>query len=151
VKTNKWLSWTIAILLSVIALGAVGFTTFRMGYMRGTVATQKALQSQTTKDGKVTTPAQQFPFMGPMHGFLGDSGRTDRGFNGQRDARNPNGFGPRGRGGFFPPLFGLFHFAVLVLLVWIGYMLFKKSGWQFVRVAVPAEPMVEAKVEKKKK
>jgi hypothetical protein len=45
------------------------------------------------------------------------------------------------RGGmhFFPPLLGILMLAILALILWGGYALYKKSDWQFVRVEAPIQ------------
>jgi len=146
VKNKKWLWWTLAILVILIALAVTGGMGYRMGMLHG------AQFAQNT-DGE----RAQFPPAFHMHGFEGNSqGMMDRHY-----AFNSSGFNHRQnfdrfegrRGGFFPPLYGIFHLVLLGFLIWIGYTLFKKSGWRFVRVAAPQpdEPEITVKAAKNKK
>ncbi len=139
--TNKWLKWTVSILVSLAALGAVGISAYRVGVVQGAGILQAA-------DG--VNADSQFAFFMPMHGFDNDSGRQA---HAQMYANHMNGSGKFGKGhhgygGFFPPIFGLFHLALLGLIGWLGYKWIKNSGWQVVRVTPKAE--VAAPVDEKK-
>lgn len=145
-KNKKWLWWTLAILVILIALAVTGGMGYRMGMIQATRIAQNA-------DGT----SAQFPHAYHMHGFDGrsqDMMDRHRSFSslGFDRRQNFNRFEGR-RGGFLPPLFGIFHLVLLGLLIWIGYILFKKSGWRFVRVTAtqPDEPEITVKAAKKKK
>ena len=126
-KNKKWIWITLTILLTLVVLVGVAGAGFRMGMM------QNFNLMRNANGG----PAQ-FPPFGQMHGF-------ERDFNGRPggDPHMMQGYGrggfAHGRGGFLSPLFGLVHLAIFALLVWAGYTLFKKSGWQFVKVTAPAK------------
>jgi hypothetical protein len=116
-KTNKWIWWTLTIVLTLIVLAGVGFAGFRIG----------AVQAANLPNGMT--------FMhGYAHGFDG---------NGMHNGFAGRGFDHGGRGGFgfFGPLFGLLQLAVWGGLIWLGYTLFKRSGWQMVKTT----PVVEEK------
>ena len=137
---KKWITYTLGILLTLVVLAAVAGMSYRMGFARGSFAAQNP--------GKTR---MQFPQFANPHGFEKD-------FN----QRGPNSqdkfFGGRGhdrdRGGmhFFSPIFGLVKLAVLALILWGGYALYKKSGWQFVRVDAPIQnqPFPSTIMEEKK-
>ena len=132
-KNSKWIWLTLTILLTLVVLVGVGGAGFRMGLM----------QSVNNARNIGGTP----PTFGNMYNF-------DDEFN--KQTRNPHmqmqGF-DRARGfehgwgrGRFSPLLGLVHIAVLGLLLWAGYKLYKKSGWQFVKVnASETAPLDEKK------
>jgi hypothetical protein len=120
-KNTKWIWWTLGILLVVGLVTAAGFSAYRFGYAQG---------AADAAGGDLT---QLFPRY-HMRGFDGESGAVrpmDRfhGMDGKRGGM---------RGGFLPifGLFGgLFRLALLGGLVWLGYTLFKRSGWQLVKSA----------------
>ncbi|MFN8413890.1 MAG: hypothetical protein U0Z26_16030 [Anaerolineales bacterium] len=143
-KNKKWLSYTLGILLSLIALTAVGVAGFRAGMM------------QTAPFGRMA---------GDRHNFANNSqsqmpqgnvpnnnnnGQNNSGGNPQAMQGNFHGneFGNRQQndrrggspisGGFF----GLIHLAIAGILLWFGYKLVKNSGWKLVRVEsnTPATP-----------
>jgi hypothetical protein len=117
-KSKKWLTYTLGIVLTLIVLTAVGGAGFRMGVM------QNASFANLT-DGSVA----QFHSFDNYHGMDGDFSRMDGGdFS--------HGF-DRGRGrdrGGFSPIFGLFHLIVVGALAFFGYKLIKNSGWKLVKV-----------------
>lgn len=120
-KTRKWLKVTLIVLLALVALVAAAGAGFRVGVMQsGNIAQRlnaraQGANQQPNANGWMTNPHTQ--------GF-------DPRFGPERD------FG-RGRGGFFPPLFGLFHLLVFGGLIWLGYKLVKNSGWKLTREAAP--------------
>jgi hypothetical protein len=157
-KTNKWLSWFLGIVISLAALGAVGFYTFRMGYSQGASTMHTAMQAQidaaADKTGKTdgTTTAQVLPpFFGHQHGFGDDFGFMDHdqmmGY-GQFGRGMMNGGrmmgGQFGFGGFFP-IFGLFQLAFWGLVIWVAYKLISNSGWKLVKTNTPATVSVDEK------
>ncbi len=125
-KNNKWIWWTLTILLTLVILIGVGGAGFRMGAMQGANISQNA-------NGAAP--------------FFGHAQRMDGNFNDKRGNPHLQGFDhPQmrefdrgfnrgmGRGGF-SPLFGFVHLAFLGLLLWAGYKLLQKSGWRLTRNA----------------
>lgn len=135
-KNNKWVGRTLAILLTLVVLVGVGGAGFRMGVMQGANISQNA-------DGKAPFFGHGTRFDGNFNNQQGDS--KERGFNHPQMRGFDHGFNRgMGRGGF-SPLFGLIHLVVLGLLLWAGYKLYQKSGWQFVKVNTPETPPVDEK------
>lgn len=146
-KNKKWLTYTLAILFTLIALTVVAGAGFRAGMMQNTSFLRP-------------------PF---AHNFNGGTQVMQRNPHDDRNAQpmqgdsHNNGFNNNNRGGdrrgggmpFFSPIFGLIHLAVLGVLLWIGYKLVKKSGWRLARVEASASPTVSetpsVEVEEKKK
>lgn len=122
-KTRKWLWWTLAIVLALVALAAAGFAGYRVGYMQGLAANPNA------KDFVA----------GPFWHAQGHMQNPDKNFN-QRGFVPMQAFGGRqvdrfgGREHFASPLAGLAGFIVLGLIIWLGYKLVAglagKQGWQ---------------------
>lgn len=156
-KNKKWLWWTLTLLATLIVLAVVGGTGYRMGMVQGVQIAQNA-------DGTNAQP----PYAFHMRGFDGDfkdkpgknkSFGYDRGQGYLKDkpGKHPSFGYDRGRGfdrfeggrggKFFSAIFGLLHLAVLGLLIWGGYTLFKKSGWKFVKENAPVSPPVDEKKE----
>jgi len=129
-KNNKWVWWILTILLTLVVLVGVGGAGYRMGLMQ-------SVNTARNTDGT-------FPNFGNMHSFNGD-------FKDQ--ARNPHmqmrGFDHGRRRGGFSLLFSFVRLAVLGLLLWAGYKLYRKSGWQFVKVNSPAQSEAATVDEKK--
>ncbi len=122
-KSKKWITYTLGIVLTLIVLAAVGAAGFRMGVM------QSASFANLT-DGKST----RAPFF--AHGMNGNFSHMDRGefSHGLDRGRGRDG------GSFFSPLFGLFHLIVVGALGWFGYKLVKNSGWKLVKVNASEAP-----------
>lgn len=141
-KSKKWLTYTLGILLTLIVLAAVGGFSYRLG------AIQSASFAKLT-DGSTA----QFHSFIRSHGLDGDFSRMERGQSSRGFDRDRGGH----RGGFFLPIFGLLRLVVLGALVWLGYTLVKNSGWRLVKVnasagAAPvAEPPSEAAAGDEKK
>ena len=96
-KSKKWLTYTLGILLTLVVLAAVGGFGFRMG------VTQSASFTKLT-DGQ----SAQAPFFAHGQGMDDDFNRMERG-------NSSHGF-DRGRGrdrGGFSPIFGLIRLVVL--------------------------------------
>lgn len=106
-KSNKWVGWTLGIVLGLVVLAGVGFAGFQLGA------------------GQNANFAGMMPF-GHWRGF-GMHG----GFRGH-DFGSWNGFG------FFYPIFFLIRLAIIGGLIWLGYALFKGSGWRLVKDAPSA-------------
>ncbi|MEK6751754.1 MAG: hypothetical protein AABZ00_05755 [Chloroflexota bacterium] len=123
-KSKKWLTYTLGILLTLVVLAAVGGFGFRMG------VTQSASFTKLT-DGQ----SAQAPFFAHGQGMDDDFNRMERG-------NSSHGF-DRGRGrdrGGFSPIFGLIRLVVLGALAWLGYKLVTNSGWRLSRVAATPAP-----------
>lgn len=123
---NKWLTYTLGILLTLIVLAGVGAAGYRIG------AAQNGEFIHPMMNGTAPTFRHEF-----------DSGRPPMlGGNIHNQGFDGRGFGERGfgRGGFpfFSPIFGLIRLAALGLLLWGGYKLIQNSGWRLTRVTAPA-------------
>lgn len=122
-KSKKWITYTLGIVLTLLVLAAVGATGFRIGLM-------KSASFTNLTDGQ----SARAPFF--AHGMDGNFSHMDRG-------EFSHGF-DRGRGrdggSFFSPLFGLFHLVVLGALAWFGYKIIKNSGWKLVKVNASEAP-----------
>jgi hypothetical protein len=131
---NKWITRIIVAILVIGALAGFGITAYRLGHQQGAQGTGEDISL----------------FFNRPDGFERDRtpqiipGRNDRGFN-----RGPgHGFGTnrfmmmdRGRGlGFFSPFQLLFRIALLGLVIWFGYRLFKGNGWQLSLTRQPENP-----------
>jgi hypothetical protein len=122
-KTRKWIWWTLAVILTLVALAAAGFGGYRVGYVRGLAANPNA-------KGFVA---------GPFWHEQGRMQNLDKNFD-QRGSAHMQAFGGRqldrfgGRGHFASPLAGLAGLLVLGLVIWLVYKLVKgmtgKQGWQ---------------------
>lgn len=145
-KNKKWLTYTLGILFTLIALAAVGVAGFRIG------------MTQNTAFGRMSNggPAFGHNFANNSQMMQGNNPGTANGnFGGNQHSMqgNPRGndFGGRQhndrRGGF--SIFGLVQLAVAGLLIWFGYKLVKNSGWKLVRVetTAPAAPVVNEPVD----
>ena len=163
-KNRKWLTYTLGTLLTLIVLAAVAGVSFRIGMMqnrsiarpafaRGFTGVPQAMQRNFQNNGAPQGMPGNFQNNGGpqrMQGnFHGNSWNQMWG-----NPRN-QGFANRGgdhRGGrmsfFFPFIFGLLHLVVLGLILWVVYLLVKKSGWRLTRIetTTPA-PVQPANVE----
>lgn len=121
-KNLKWLWWTLGIVLAFAVLAGVGFAGFQLG----------VAQSVNISDNMpmMFAHGRGFDGMGMHGGFRGDD------------------FGGRGGFGFLSPLFFLLRVAFWGGLIWLGYTLFKRSGWRLVNTNTQAAPA--ASDEKKK-
>jgi hypothetical protein len=136
--------WIVRILLAVLVFGAfaaVGFIGYRVGLSHG---------AQFSGDVVKNTPRGTEPFhRGGMPNFqFGFQGRDfERGFQ-------EHGFQMRHRGGFgfMPPFIPLVHVALLGLIIWFAYKMFKGNGWTLSLTRVqPIENLpVETEASKKK-
>jgi len=151
---KKVLLTLLGIIVVIGLLGGVGFVGYRTGFNQGThfaaarpAAQQPPQNKSPNPNGK---PEQNF---NKGFGFQNMPGRNfgngrERGFN---RGMGPGGFGmmSRGRGfGFFGPFQFLFRAAIFVFIIWIVYMLFKRSGWMLTRQ--PAVAKVEPQVTESK-
>ena len=117
------------LLLIIIALGALagaGFAGFRMGYERGS-ATQGDAAPRFGPFDPNDRPFGPKEFQGP--GFRQD----ERAFRHGNFVRME-----RGRG-FGSPIAFLVRIAILGLVIWLVYMLFKGNGWQLTFTRMPAQ------------
>jgi hypothetical protein len=116
---KKVLLTLLAIVVLIGVLGGVGFAGYRIGYNHGALA--------ITGDNIPRFDRPQFgrDEMPQFH-----PGMNERNFN--------RGFAPshfpmmqRGGGfGFFSPFQFLWRLAIIGLVIWAGYQLFKGNGWQ---------------------
>ena len=116
----------LAVIVIVGALAGAGYWGYRIGY------------------ADRATGSDSGPFFGrsyhmnpnqmPFH-------RYDKGFNrgfgfDQHPMMRPGGYHGIGMGfGYFSPLHFLWNAAILALIIWFGYWLITKSGWQITRKA----------------
>ena len=121
-KNNKWIWWTLTILLTLVVLVGVGGAGFRMGLMQGANVVQRT-------DGTS-------PFFGHMQSYKGDF--NDWGGNPHMQMQGFDHSRRFDRGGF-SLLFSFVHLVLLGLLLWAGYTLYRKSGWHFVKGNPPAQ------------
>ena len=132
-KIMKWLGWILGIVLILGLIAAAGLTGYRIGLAQG-----------------ASGNASRAPSLGRSHNFNGSPNwmnRNNRPGYGIENHGFGFGFGRgRGRMPFFAPFFWLAGLVVLALIVWLGFMAFKNSGWQFVRVSnasAQSEPVPE--------
>src|SRR5215213_3188827 len=130
---KKVLLTLLAVIVVLGLFAATGYTGYRFGYAQG---------MQTTANSGSTGPElrpfdQSGPRRMPMHNFNERPGRDfKRSFG-------PGGF-PMRRFGFFSPLMFLLPIVVLALMLWFGYWLFTRSGWQLTRQIQPMEPQTSS-------
>ncbi len=122
--------WITRILIAVLVIGAfavVGFGGYRLGFNQGA-----QVSSNFENAPRFAQPFPRDEMPGRMFGS------QHRGFlNGEYQMTH------RGRGfGLIPPFFGLIKIALLSLVLWLAYMLFKGNGWtlSLTRVAAPQTP-----------
>jgi len=126
VKNNKWLNYTLGVLLTLIILTAVAGVGFRVGMTQNVNVAQfkngarpsfgdsdsgKAMRGDFHQNDKNGFAPQDFRMQG-MDGGRGDFDLRDGGFS------------------FLAPLFWLIRILVLGALIWLGYTLVKRSGWR---------------------
>jgi hypothetical protein len=165
-KTKKWLSYTAVVLLTLVVLAVVGGAGFRAGMMQNPSFTRLAFAHnfgngrQVMQGNALPQTAQgnadnnNFPqLQGNFHGNGGPQGMQGNSRNQGFDRQGNNRGNDRRDGGrgFFGPIFGLIHLAILGLLIWFGYKFVKESGWRITRVAAtPAAPAPSVEVEDNK-
>ncbi|MCL4269171.1 MAG: hypothetical protein KJZ72_06485 [Anaerolineales bacterium] len=114
-KSTKWIGWTLGILLAFIVLAGVGFAGFRFGMMR----------SIPLADGTFPRWAERFDGDMPHRFEARDFGR------GHHFAMH--GF-DRGGLRLFSPILWMLRLVVIGGLLWLGFSLFKNSGWRLVNI-----------------
>lgn len=150
-KNNKWLNYTLGVLLTLIVLTAVAGAGFRVGM------TQNVSIAQFKNGARPSFADNDFG-----KSMRDEAHQSDKNGFAQQDLRMQGMIGERsdfdrrdGRFSFLSPLFGLIRILVLGALVWLGYTLVKRSGWRlsFSKTAsAPAQspeaaPSVEANKE----
>lgn len=153
-KTKKWIWISLAALLTLVVLVAVAGAGFRLGMTQNPAFIQQReelraqrLNQMQKQDTNQESKSNDRMFNPHMQGF-DPRGNSGRGFDSR--FQSDRGF-DRGRGGFFPPLFGLIHLVILGALIWFGYKYVKNSGWKLVREVQPVPVVSEpANVEEKK-
>jgi len=130
---KKWLAYTLAILVAFVVVAAVAGISYRIGLEQGVLA------------------VNQFPAFSRLHGFDEEFMQMGRNFHG-RGAETPTLYYGRGGTRFFSPVLGVLKLVFLGLILWIAYVLYKRNGWQFVRVnsSAQVESSPPADNEKKK-
>jgi hypothetical protein len=140
-EMKKVLLTLLAIVVLIGVLGGVGLAGYHIGYRQGALA---------ITDGTI-------PRFDRLPGFDRDEmpqfhpGMNDRNFN--------RGVAPshffmmqRGEGfGFFSPFQFLWRLAIIGLIIWVGYQLFKGNGWQLSLTRHSTIPPTEEPVTAKKK
>jgi hypothetical protein len=150
-KNKKWLNYTLSILLTLVVLTLVAGAGFRAGMIQNISSLRDANGARLSFAHDVRDTSRG------MKGALQDgvnpqSNSLPQDFQRQMTGMD-RGFDRRD-GGF--PAFRLIPLIVLGLLVWLGYVLVKKNGWQlsFSKVtSTPAPAAVETssvEVEEKK-
>ena len=163
-KNRKWLTYTLGVLLTLVVLAAVGVAGYRIGMMqntsfahpsfvRGFNGAPQAMQKNFQNYGAPQTMPRNFQNNGGPQRMQGNF--QGNGWTQMRGNPRNEGFANRGgdrRGGrmsfVFPFIFGLFHLVVLGLILWVVYILVKKSGWRLTRE--PAASKTVTAVEEKK-
>lgn len=133
-KNTKWIWRVLAVLVGLVVLTGVGFAGYRVGLVQGADLTAEELST----------------LFAHKRGFDGDMTQGENGARGYDGRMNKGSFHPGERGSFslLSPVFGLFRLAILGGLVWLGYTLFKRSGWRLVNVhatqtVTPTTPTAE--------
>lgn len=134
--------WIVRILIAVLVIGAfaaVGFVGYRAGFSRGVQSS-----GNFEKGPRVTEPFHR----GGMPEF--QFGFQDRDFNRGFPQRE---FQMRHRGGldFFSPFMFLVRIALLGLVIWLAYMIFKGNGWQLSLTRVQPTESIKTETESPKK
>lgn len=135
--------WIVRILIAVLVIGAftaVGFVGYRVGVSHGA-------QFSSDVDKNPARGAEPFHRGGMPDFQFGFQGREfQRGFQ-------EHGFQMRHRGGFgfMPPFMPLIYVALLGLMIWFAYKMFKGNGWtlSLTRVQPIENPQVETESPKK--
>ena len=155
-KNNKWLNYTLGILLTLVVLVVVAGAGFRTGMMQNASFARPAFAHNFDGGPQAMRGNQPGNFQnndGQQSMQQGNSHDNGGPQSMQGNSRNKGFDNDRGGMNFRSPLFGLIHVALLGLLGWFGYTLVKKSGWRITRVAATA-PVVEetpsVEVEEKK-
>jgi hypothetical protein len=121
----------LSILLTLVVLTAVAGAGIRVGTMQSASFARPAF----THGFERMPQAMRENVQGNSnpHAILGSS--QGRGFDDNRvNNRRDGGLS------FLSPIFGLIRFVVLGLLLWVGYLFAKKSGWRLSRVQVSPAP-----------
>jgi hypothetical protein len=117
---KKWPAYTLAILVAFVVVAAVAGISYRIGLEQGALA------------------VNPFPAFSRLHGFDKEFMQMGRNFHG-RGAETPARYYGRGGTRFFSPVLSVLKLVFLGLILWIAYVLYKRSGWRFVRVDLPAQ------------
>ncbi len=139
---NKWLTYTLGAILTLVVLAVVAGVGFRVGMMQNAsfngprFAHNFYMGEPRSMQGNIqgNQPPQMQWNQGPR-------------MNGNDDFQRMRGFEQRGsnrRGGFggFPflrPIFGLIQIAVLGLIAWLVFRWIKNSGWRLTRAPAVVE------------
>ncbi len=147
-KNNKWLNYTLGILLTLVVLVVVAGAGFRTGMMQNASFARPAFAHnfdggpqamRGNQPGNFQNNDGQQSMQGNFHYNGGPQSM-------QGNSRNKGFDNDRGGMNFRSPLFGLIHVALLGLLGWFGYTLVKKSGWRITRVAATESAAATAPV-----
>jgi hypothetical protein len=159
-KNRKWLTYTVGVLLTLVILAVVGGAGFRIGMMQNASFARpffahnfdggsQVMQGNSQNNGGNQSTQGNFHDNGGTQAMQGNP--HNQGFD---NRGNNRGNDRKGGISFFSPIFGLIHFVVLGLLLWLGYKLVKKSGWRLTRAQVSPAPVANetpsVEVEKKK-
>jgi hypothetical protein len=152
-KNRKWLTYTLRTLLALVVLAAVAIVSYRIGMTQNPSLTHPTF-ARGFFSGAPRVNQRNFQNNGGPQGMQGN-------FNGNRQRQmrgNPQNHGFANHGGrmsfLFPFIFGVIHLVVLGLILWVVYLLVKKSGWRLTRVQetfpAPTQTANVEEVEKKK-
>jgi len=136
-KNNKWFTYTLGTLITLVVLTTVAGISYGLGMTRN-----PAFLMRPGFRNNFSKPSQEKPRNSsenriyqtmpgnPHDGFDGFKGKDGDNFN-QGFDRHRNDH----RGGmlFFAPLFGLVHLILFGFLLWGAYKLVKNSGWRLTR------------------
>lgn len=133
-KNNKWLTYTIGILLTLVVMVAVAGAGFRVGMSQSGTFSRAAFAHDFDGTPRDMQGNDQGTDPHGMRSSFQDHGKQQftQGFDGRS--------GNRGGMSFGSPIFGLIRIAVLGLLAWLGYKLVKNSGWKLTREQAASAP-----------
>ena len=142
-KSRKWLTYTLGILLTLVVLAVVGGAGFRIGmtqnasfarpsFARDFANMPKPMQENFQGNGNPHTMQQDFRDNGGPQTMQRNP--QNRGFDNMGRDRRDGGIS------FRSPIFGLIHLIVLGLLLWVGYKFVKNSGWRLTRAQASPAP-----------
>ena len=128
---KKILLVILVIFVAAGALAGAGFAGYHLGYARNSMFSQGKADTVFGHKDRFFSPNDM-----PGYGYH----QNDRGF---RQGFGPGGFSRMDRGGgfgHFGPISFLFRIALLGLIVWLAYRLFKGNGWQLSLTRQSATP-----------
>lgn len=143
---KKWIVRIIVALLVIGAFAGVGMVSYRIGYQQGVQGTNAGMPALFGHAERFNqNPLFRRDTMPQFHpGFSDDfNHRSMPVFGNSRFTVMNHG----SNFGFFSPFRFLFNIALLGLVIWLGYKLFKGNGWQ---LSLTRQPTSEMKPEASK-